>query len=248
MKKIIPFQKDISFKENLAEIISISLEHNIQKNNEEFKGDFIVSGEYKLSMNSTHIDTFNFTLPFEIELAEHYDIKDAEVDIDDFYYEIVDNQILSVHIDVLIDKLEEKEELLVRKIDHEEENQFIDELEKLEESKKEEDKIEEKVEDVVKEVIEENKTKNIENENIDSKEVRNIEEQTDNQVSSIFDDLIDDNEYKTYKIYIVKEEDSIETIMEKYKITIEDIKKYNEIGELKKGDKIIIPYVKSKQN
>lgn len=248
MKKIIPFQKDISFKENLAEIISISLEHNIQKNNEEFKGDFIVSGEYKLSMNSTHIDTFNFTLPFEIELAEHYDIKDAEVDIDDFYYEIVDNQILSVHIDVLIDKLEEKEELLVRKIDSEEENKFIDELEKLAEPEieKEEEKIEEKVEDVVKEVIEENKSKNLDLK--DSRSVEEKKEQNDNQVSSIFDDLIDDNEYKTYKIYIVKEEDTIETIMEKYKITIEEIKKYNEIGELKKGDKIIIPYVKSKQN
>lgn len=245
MKKIIPFQKDISFKENLAEIISISLEHNIQKNNEEFKGDFIVSGEYKMSMNSTHIDTFNFTLPFEIELAEHYDTKDAEVDIDDFYYEIVDNQILSVHIDVLIDKLEEKEELLARKIDSEEENKFIDELEKLAEPEieKEEEKIEEKVEDVVKEVIEENKIQNI-----DLKDDRSVEEQNNNQVSSIFDDLIDDNEYKTYKIYIVKEEDTIETIMEKYKITIEEIKKYNEIGELKKGDKIIIPYVKSKQN
>lgn len=248
MKKIIPFQKDISFKENLAEIISISLEHNIQKNNKEFKGDFIVSGEYKLSMNSTHIDTFNFTLPFEIELAEHYDIKDAEVDIDDFYYEIVDNQILSVHIDVLIDKLEEKEELLARKIDSEEENKFIDELEKLAEPEieKEEEKIEEKVEDVVKEVIEENKSKNLDLK--DSRSVEEKKEQNDNQVSSIFDDLIDDNEYKTYKIYIVKEEDTIETIMEKYKITIEEIKKYNEIGELKKGDKIIIPYVKSKQN
>ena len=64
----------------------------------------------------------------------------------------------------------------------------------------------------------------------------------------MFDDFIDDNEYKTYKIYIVKEEDSIEQIIEKYKVSIEEIKKYNEISELKKGDKIIIPYVKSKQN
>ena len=45
----------------------------------------------------------------------------------------------------------------------------------------------------------------------------------------------------TYKVYIVKEEDTIEKIYEKYKVNRELLEKYNNLNEIKLGDKIIIP-------
>lgn len=47
--------------------------------------------------------------------------------------------------------------------------------------------------------------------------------------------------YKSYKIYIVRDGDSIETILEKYSISKDKLEEYNDLKELKIGDKIIIP-------
>ena len=49
----------------------------------------------------------------------------------------------------------------------------------------------------------------------------------------------------TYKVYIVREGDTIESILEKYAVTLEQVTKYNVINELNIGDKIIIPYEKN---
>lgn len=49
--------------------------------------------------------------------------------------------------------------------------------------------------------------------------------------------------YKTYKIYVVKEMDTIESIMEKYEITKEKLEMYNDLNAIKPGDKLIIPSV-----
>ena len=108
MKNIIPFKKEVIFKTNISEITSISLEHTLSLENDKVQGNFIVNGEYKVSDSSTTVETFNLELPFEIIIDEKYDTKKAIIDIDDFYYEIVNNNVLSISIDVLIDKLEEK--------------------------------------------------------------------------------------------------------------------------------------------
>ena len=47
--------------------------------------------------------------------------------------------------------------------------------------------------------------------------------------------------YATYKIYIVRENDSLETILEKYDTTEDILSMYNDLKELKIGDKIMIP-------
>ena len=46
MNCIIPFTKDIKFKTNIAEILSISLEHDFTANPEEVLGNFTISGDY----------------------------------------------------------------------------------------------------------------------------------------------------------------------------------------------------------
>ena len=137
MKNIIPFKKDVIFKTNLSEITSISLENTLTLKDDTISGDFIISGDYKVSDKSTTVEPFELNIPFEIVLDDRFDTKRATIDIDDFYYEIVNNNVLSVSIDVLVDHLQEKplvelEELVdvtpVRTvIDYEEE----DEMEKV---------------------------------------------------------------------------------------------------------------------
>ena len=90
MKKIIPFKKDIIFKTHIAEITSISLEHSLHIEEDTLiTGEFVVSGEYKISDTSTNTEVFHFNLPFDIHMDDRYDLTSCNVDIYDFYYEII---------------------------------------------------------------------------------------------------------------------------------------------------------------
>ena len=74
--------------------------------------------------------------------------------------------------------------------------------------------------------------------------MREIEnkEQSNTPIASLFDNIEDSSEtYKSYKIYIVREGDDLEFIMEKYATTKETLEQYNDLKEIKIGDKIIIP-------
>lgn len=111
MKKIIPFSKDIEFDTNVAEINSISLEHTLKLKEENLvSGEFIVSGTYKMTDTSLNTDNFEYKIPFDISIDKKYDTKDVDIDINDFYYEVINNKILSINIEVSIDGLKEKEE------------------------------------------------------------------------------------------------------------------------------------------
>ena len=200
MKKIIPFKKDIIFKTNVSEITSISLEHTLDiASNNDIGGNFIVSGEYKMTDTSTNVESFSYNLPFHISMDERYILDNIKIDIDDFYYEIINDNVLSINIEVLIDKLEEKI------------------IEEVREEKEKEDK------------------------NM-SKE-RCIEpENTVDGITSLFDNMDSSTEtYKSYKVYIIREGDNLESIIEKYSVSKEILEEYNDLKELKIGDKIIIP-------
>ena len=58
---------------------------------------------------------------------------------------------------------------------------------------------------------------------------------------SIFN-INDDNEtYGTLLVYVVKENETINSIITKYKTTIEELEKYNDLKNLATGSKLIIP-------
>lgn len=218
MKNIIPFKKDIIFKTNISEVTSISLENSLNLKEDIIKGEFIVSGEYKISDKSESVDPFNLNLPFEIVIDEKYDTTKATIDIDDFYYEIVNDNVLRIAIDVLIDKLEEKPLI--------EEFELVDETPKrtvLEERCIEEEIIEEKV--------------------VEEKPIpRETKEEVEEKIESLFNQFSKDSEvYVTYNVFIVREGDTIESILDKYGIELDELKKYNDLSELKLGDKLIIP-------
>ena len=58
---------------------------------------------------------------------------------------------------------------------------------------------------------------------------------------NIFESVDNSDTYVTYHVYIVKEEDTIESIMKKYNVDKEQISLYNTIEEIKPGTKLIIP-------
>ena len=52
-----------------------------------------------------------------------------------------------------------------------------------------------------------------------------------------------DDSFSTYYVYIVRDGDSISSIMDKYHVSREDLEKYNDIDQVSTGDKILIPSV-----
>lgn len=251
MRKIVPFKKEIVFKTNVSEITSISLEHNLHiENNNLITGNFIISGSYKIADSSVNTEVFNYELPFDINVDEKYLLDNIVIDIDDFYYEIVNNKALEVNIEVLIDKLEEKPLVISKKMDEEkneeisdlaDENNLLDEIE-------EDDQIMERCiekEDILSEFD------ILDNDLIESKkEIKSetIELKNENKnlakINSLFDNLDSSIEtYKTYKVCIIRNGDSIENVLQKYSISKEELEKYNNLNEIKIGDKLIIPSI-----
>lgn len=218
MKKIVPFKKDIEFDSNIAEISSISLEHTLKLKEENLvSGEFIISGTYKMTEASVNVDSFEYKLPFDISIDKKYDTKNIDVDINDFYYEVINNEILSISIEVVLDGLEEKpeEEEEIRMTEEK-----IETLEDREEVEKEED------------------TKTVSTVEENSEEVNREE---DNTVKSIFEGLDENERYAVYKVHIVTENDTTESIVSEYGITRDDLEAYNDLSDLKIGDKLIIP-------
>ena len=47
--------------------------------------------------------------------------------------------------------------------------------------------------------------------------------------------------YKTYSVYIIREGETIDNILNKYKVTKEELEAYNDLKNIGIGSKIIIP-------
>ena len=193
MHKLIPFKKEIVFKNNIDEITSIAMEDKLEINNLTVQGDFIVEGEV---VSNDKKENFHFQIPFSSYLDEDLDTVNAKVKVDDFYYEIQEPNVLILFMDVLIDNLSEK-------------------------------KLIELVEPAINETKED--------------VINNIEERDFEILNTNYQEG-----YMTYKIYIVREGDTVESILEKYQITLDKLSKYNTINELNIGDKLIIPNEKNK--
>ena len=200
MKKIIPFKKNIIFKTNLAEIVSISLEHEIKKEDMEVKGNFIISGSYKISESSVNAEEFYYDLPFAIQIDEKYDLENVTMDIDDFYYEIINNNVL--------------------------EKEIIKEEIPVEENEEEKNKMEEEV-------------RCIDEEELRPKPVK--QELPLDDMSDIADFDMTKETYQSYRVLIIREGDTIESVMKKYQVTKEELEAYNDLNEWNIMDKIIIP-------
>lgn len=193
MKKIIPFKKEVMFKSNINEIISIALDKDLNISDNAIKGNFKVYGEYNDFQTNK---PFDFDIPYLNYLEENLDFKNALIDIDDFYYEIEEDKKLILNIDLKIDNVEE-----------------IPLIE-----------------------FEEPLIERIEQPTVEREE----------SVNDIFEYNYNQNSYMTYRVYIVRENDTVDSIVEKYQITKDQLAKYNILNNISIGDKLIIPNEKNK--
>ena len=293
MRQIIPFKKELLFKTKISEITSISLEHTLRLVEDNLvSGEFHISGDYKMTEASINREKFYFTLPFEIDLDDDYIVDSVSIDIDNFYYEVVNDDSLQVNIDVFVDGEKKKiipEEVVVDKeavdsfteevvrdvnlgnlelkddnieistdADIDSNNSFIDVSNNIVDISCDDEKII---------VADDTSNDRQDSDSIDNN-VNNNREELEKQVNyievpkvslediednSVDNDVINNNfnffntenfgtdTYVTYYVYIVKEDDTINSIMDKFNVSKEEIANYNDISDIKKGTKLIIP-------
>ncbi len=231
MKNIIPYSKEIPFESKLAEICSISLEHELHINDNEIEGNFIISGEYKSHEVSVNKESFNYKLPFSVDVTDKIEKDSLSFEITDFTYEILDYSILKVNIEFAISASEKEEE-------KKEEENF-----EIEETRPELDREEmmEEINDLFLSI--ENNQK--EEPNLDETIILPEEDRLDQESAELILDSATnkEDEYTTYFIHLVKSGDTIESIVSTYQTDIDTLKKYNTIENLNVGDKLIIPSV-----
>lgn len=107
MNKIIPFNKEITFDEEIGEITSIMVDNALSfQDTYTITGELIVKGSHKYG---DIIEDFNYPIPTTISVDEKYDTKNAKISVDDFYYEIINDDTLKIKIDLILDNLLFKE-------------------------------------------------------------------------------------------------------------------------------------------
>lgn len=268
LKSIIPYTKSISFGSKIAEITSMSLEHEYEKKPGEISGNFIISGEYKSHEVSVNREPFLDKLPFSIELTENIDLDSILFEITDFSYDILNDDTVEVAIEFSLEaeEIEEVEEEVETLSENSQERIVFDPMESqdvsdltefmelpLENEKEEIDVIENEeisvLEEEKKEIQKEEVIPNNEEETRNDIKVNKMEEIKEIVVEDMKESeetVLEnvnpmDDSYATYHIHIVKEGESVETICTMYHSNMNLLMDYNDMKELSTGDKLIIP-------
>ncbi len=281
MREIIPFCKDIVFKTNIASITSISLEHEESVSNGEVSGNFIIFGDYKIHSDTTEKEMFKYRLPFTALIPDNIEESSVMVDIDNFTYEQIENDVLKVNIDFSLEG-NEKEEERVEVLEEIDDNEIVsdvpDNIEEIYEAidnfvemrKKEEEKellesneenIDEVVEDIVSEQIENLEDVRVNNINVElEEEIEDDRNDTSNVIIQnnvtldvnaennnleekeiVTMEKVEHSEYVTYHIHLVGNDETIDSILKRYGSSMDILKEYNDLSNVKIGDKVIIP-------
>lgn len=230
MKKKVTFDKSMEFPSMIGQISAISLDSALRfVDGTSIEGDLIVSGKYKLTEASQLEEDFYYKIPIEITLTENLDIDHSSIEISDFTYETQENMLIC-HIELFINGIEIVEEKIV------EEERECDGEEKLE------NEIEIPHKNIEEEIVKEEKNikddVNILNENED---IEGLDETDEKDNSLFFNFKDDDDQYGTFIVYIVRKNETINSIIEKYHTTLEEIEQYNDIKDIQNGTKLIIP-------
>ena len=250
MRQIVNVEKEIVFKTMLGEVTSISLEDDLSfVNDSEVEGNLIISGTYKMTEASTLEEEFNYKVPVEIMLTTNLEEDKRNVVINNFTYEIVNEEALLIRVELLIEGLE--------KIEVDDTNE--EEIEVLDDNTLEEVRGDREVNDDTNEVLSTNLedddslpsmegAKEVEDVIEVVKNVDNIDDEEDNKskevMNSIFESFANTEEtYATYSVYILRENETLDEVITKYKTTREELSEYNDLDNLRVGNKLIIPSV-----
>ena len=218
MKKKVTFDKSIEFPTMIGEVTEISLNQELKFVDESsVEGHLLLCGKYKMTEASRLEEDFNYEIPTEIALTEKLDLNTTNIEISDFYYEIENENTLICHIELLVEGLELLDEdnvVLERECDGDKD------AEKDEKKEVEIPIIEEKEEK--EEFVKDNSE----------------------TINSLFSNLDDENDkYGTFIVYMVRQNETINSIIEKYHTTVEELEKYNDLKEINIGTKLIIPLI-----
>ncbi len=232
MKKIVPFTKDLMFKTKIGEITSIALDNTLKLDNEVVSGEFIISGTYKLLEGSQIEEEFKYNIPVDITIDSKYDTTNCLVSIDDFSYEIINEEKLKVNISVMLDDLDIKEDPI--------ETIEVSVSDDRDDSKNNDDK---DIKDILNDIDTELSNLAIGSDNV---AINNEITINNNQEEGTFEDEILENmsnekEYSIYRVYTVKEDDTLDIIYDKFNTNKEILSDYNDLDNISVGSKIIIP-------
>ena len=222
MKKKINIEKRVDFPTMIGEVCAISLDHNLKFiDNLNINGDLILSGKYKMTEASRLEEDFLYKFPIEIALTEKLDLNTTKVEISDFYYEIENDDIMICHVDLDIEGLEVVD--------------FCDDIFDSREC------------DGDKEKIEEIPTKEIIEPIVETKEEKEEIILEKKEEINIMNFEADNETYGTFVVYIVRQNETVNSILEKYNTTVEELEKYNDLKNINIGTKLIIPLLKDKE-
>lgn len=171
----------------------------------------------------------------EFYLSGQYKMTQASVINEDFYYNIpfsiaLGDRIKKETINLKLDdfKYSFKNDTFTMNVDlnmeyeQEEEERSVEEVIEKDKELKDDEKIEI-----------ENQTK-----------INGVESEIDNTtINSLLSNINNTNKYTTYKVHIVRNDDTFESIAAKYNISLDNIKEYNKTETLNVGDKVLVPYI-----
>lgn len=247
MKKTINYNKEISIEDNVSSITSISLECSYNENRSNVDGIFLIEGSYKTHELSLNKKDFRFELPFNNEL-ENIKEETANIEIEDFTYELEDN-VLKVNIDYELSYEEEEKGEEIEETEEEKDEYNEEEFERFlrehevdvisfndnQESEKVEESEDIQAEDDTflegEEVLEEEETRVT----LEPQESEELLEET------LLNNISKEEKYITYHVYVCENDDTMESISQKFNISKDEIRDYNDFDEIKIGLKLIIP-------
>lgn len=232
MNQKIEFKKDCMLKTYVSSITDISLTHDYKILDDTIEGYFDVTGSYKVTMSSVETESFMFTIPFTIALSSLIDKDTIDLKLSDFNYSVEKDVLhLKMFLDMDYQEIEIKEDT--------EDNEEIDNM--------------------INDLMDKESITNIKSPSefhnevmldnvIDSKEeVSTKEKVSEKNFNTIFNEVKESN-FSKYKVYIMRSEDTLESILVKYNVTMDEIKEYNDIDNINIGSKIVILYNKNEQD
>lgn len=235
MSEAFVVERDFLFKDSIFEITSISVEHDEDINGSNLEGDFIISGDYRLHEISINKEDFSFKLPFTHEIRSNINLDTVNLEITDFTYELNNNDELHVHIEYIVSG----EQSLIEFADEKDLDEFLNKTDaEVVDLTEDEPRFKEiSKEEILNIPAEDSKKEEKEEPKEEIKEDKPSVISTNNIIGSINAD----ETYVKYHVHTVMQNDTLEGILDKYKITLTELKKYNTFEALEVNMKLVIP-------
>jgi len=235
MSEAFVVERDFLFKDSIFEITSISVEHDEDINGSNLEGDFIISGDYRLHEISINKEDFSFKLPFTHEIRSNVNLDTVNLEITDFTYELNNNDELHVHIEYIVSG----EQSLIEFADEKDLDEFLNKTDaEVVDLTEDEPRFKEVSKEEILNIPAEDSKKE---EKEESKKEIKEEKQSEISTNNIIGSINADETYVKYHVHTVMQNDTLEGILDKYKITLTDLKKYNTFETLEVNMKLVIP-------